>query len=410
MRFVFISERTFEPWDWTNPERQGIGGSETSHIVMAEGLATLGHSVLSFAPVPWSGEVRRGPAGVEWLPVEMLDVFLAGFDDRIKTVFVVYRAPRIADLLPAGAVAWLICQDQDYTRKDNALTVERAAKFTRIVALCEFHADNMRRGLPAAAGRVCVSSNGIKLDTIKALADGQSFGRFEPSGDGTYSRRHYTRNPHRLMYASSPDRGLEYLLKFFPRIRELVPDAELHVCYGFDNIEKVIARAAHPIVAQNRDRIVHMMDQPGVFHYGRLGQTEVLKNWFESAVWCHPSNFGETSCITCMDAQACGAIPVTRALWAIAENVDFGYFIEGDTREPLVQALYVRQVAELLLNPDIQERIREDMMPAARARFGWQRFISQWEVWASMNIENQQPVAREESSLERRYSSAERSV
>ena len=30
MDFVFYSHPTFEPWDWTNPETVGIGGSETS--------------------------------------------------------------------------------------------------------------------------------------------------------------------------------------------------------------------------------------------------------------------------------------------------------------------------------------------------------------------------------------------
>jgi hypothetical protein len=37
----------------------------------------------------------------------------------------------------------------------------------------------------------------------------------------------------RLIYASSPERGLERLLDLFPLIRAAVPDAELHVYHGF---------------------------------------------------------------------------------------------------------------------------------------------------------------------------------
>lgn len=397
MKFVFISERTFEPWDWTNPELAGIGGSETSHIEMAQRLARRGHEVMSYAPLeldpPMDMARVRGfaisadsfmdPAGVEWRPIERF-LAVTGRAHVPGLVYVIYRAPHLVDLLPAGSIAWLICQDTDYTRGDNMLDLDRASRFTRIVCLCQAQAVAMRRrlnSLPGSKGRVdniVVSSNGIKREIIEQLETIR------------YGEPEITRNPRRLIYASSPDRGLENLLPIFERVREIVPDAELHVCYGFNNIEKVIERwggAASP-VAENRRRLLAEMERLGVHHYGRLGQTELLGHWLRSAIWCHPSNFTETSCITCMDAQACGAVPVTTPIWAIGENVEHGVFIEGDVRTDAIRARYVHAVAELLLNPHLQDEHRRPMMPWARDRFYWERFVDQWSMWAAADTEN----------------------
>jgi glycosyltransferase involved in cell wall biosynthesis len=357
MRFCFISEPTFETWDWSNPDTQGIGGSETSHIEMAQRLARRGHAVLSFAPVPWS-DYRPGPDGVLW-------AHSSKFDPADEAdVYVIYRAPQFADQLPEGIDAWLICQDVDY--KDR-LTEERARKFTRIVALCNRHADHLKARYPFAADKVCVSSNGIKRDRIER----------------DYLESTIVRNPHRLMYASSPDRGMEFLLDIFPRAKEILPDLELHLYYGFDNIDKIVARLGpeHPIV-QNTERLKQMIDQPGVTNHGRMGQPELLREWFKAGIWCHPSNFTETSCITCMDAQATGAIPLTSPLWAVEENVQHGVFIEGDVTSDLIRSRFVLEVVRLAVDEGRQDEIRREMMPWARERFDWERFVDQWETWA----------------------------
>ena len=39
---------------------------------------------------------------------------------------------------------------------------------------------------------------------------------------------------HKLWHQSSADRGLEHLLKLWPRIVEKFPDATLDHCYGFE--------------------------------------------------------------------------------------------------------------------------------------------------------------------------------
>lgn len=359
MKFIFVSEPTFELWDFTNPDVQGIGGSETSHIEMARRLTERGHDVVSYAPTPFVGPVT-GPGGVIWKRFDQLDW------NETCDVWVIYRAPRLADFLPEGATAWLICQDVDYMRDGMALTDERAARFERIVVLCETHAEYLRFAHKPAADRVVVSSNGIKAERIRELMANPP-----------------ERNPHRLMYASSPDRGMEYLLQIFPKAKELCPDLELHIYYGFDNIDKVIehfGKGSHVDVKTNRLRA--LLEQPGVHYHGRMGQLQLLEEWFKAGIWCHPSNFTETSCITCMDAQACGAIPITGPVWAIAENVQHGVFIQGNATHELVQARFGLELMRMAVQPELQEEIRAAMMPWALEAFDWEVWVGQWQGWA----------------------------
>jgi hypothetical protein len=42
-------------------------------------------------------------------------------------------------------------------------------------------------------------------------------------------------SPHVFIYASTPNRVLDNLLLLWPRILDALPDAELHVYYGFTN-------------------------------------------------------------------------------------------------------------------------------------------------------------------------------
>lgn len=362
MNFIFLSSPTFEPWDWTNPDTQGIGGSETSHIEMSNRLADRGHTVWSYAPMSADGPVVS-PHGVAWRQCKYADRSHQG-------VWVVYRDPEIIDGIPEGQTIWLICQDVDYPK----LTRERSERLMRLVGLCPTHGRYLQSRYPWIANRVHVSSNGIKLEEIQKAAG-----------------ENIPRDPTRLIYASSPDRGLLYLAKIFARAHEIHPGLSLHVYYGFDNIEKIIDRM--PGVRKKTDEIRKTLDQPGIEWHGRMGQPELIREWFKSGIWCHPSSFTETSCITSMDAQACGAVPITTPVWAIADNVEHGVFLEGDPyNDPLIRSRYVLEIVKMACDPIRQERIREEMMSWARQKFGWENFVDQWESWAVEDLKSPRVV------------------
>ena len=375
MKFTFVSTLTFEEWDWTNPDTRGIGGSETSHIEMARRLAEHGHDVTSYAPITADKHDTIGPGGVRWLHSASL---FRPFTITEPSIWVVYRDPAFCAMLPPGAgPVWHIAQDTEYmggNRRGDWVPRNYTPRIDRVVTLCKDHATYIKREHPLLADKVCVSSNGIKRELIERVLSTPP-----------------TRNPHRLIYASSPDRGLLPLLSIFQRARELVSDLELHVYYGFDNMETwakdVKARnpnATKPSVAEfNLRRIREALDLPGVTVHGRTPQPELAVEWAKSGIWCHPSNFSETSCITCMDAQALGAIPITIPYWAVGENVQHGIFIRGDANaDPLTRARFTWELVKLAMDVPRQEAIRREMMPWALRQFDWDRFIGQWEGWA----------------------------
>ncbi len=359
MRFNFISTLTFEAWDSRTPFGRGIGGSETSHVEMAKRLAARGHEVISYAPISGAGYIEDG---VVWASCDDVDFNSPG-------VWVIYRDPSIIDRIPktAGQQIWLVCQDVHY----KTFTEERQEKVDLVIALCIEHRNYLMARYPKAADKVRISSNGIRSESICENEESLNVNR----------------NQYRMMFASSPDRGLSNAIQIFKRVREVIPQAELHVYYGFNNIEEAMRRNPNLAASGMRkatDQLLKMLSETeGVYHHGRVSQAELYTAWRESAVWLHPSAFQETSCITCMEAQALGAIPVTNPIWAVKQNVQWGVLIDGDPNSsPITRARYINEVIALLLDKERQDEIRYEMMDWARDHFNWERFVSQWEAWA----------------------------
>lgn len=366
-RIAVVSTPTLERWDWRAPAR-GIGGSETSHVVMAQRLKAAGFDVVSFAPLP---EVFfPDPTGLEWRDS-------ADFSPAEFQVVINYRDPKVFEApKPEGAKWWFVAQDVDYPWTPEAL-----AKVDRYLCLCKEHARYARRKYPELhnSGRLFISSNGILSDEIQAEIDG------------------IERNPHRLMYASSPDRGLMLLLEQWFRIRERVPEAELHVFYGFHNMEKIVAaNGPDDWRAGYQRKLEGLLKQPGVVWHDRVGQRDLWKEWAKTSVFWYPTDFPETSCISIMEAQACGAIPVTSNFWAAGENCLSPYVYPGlPQQSAVVRQLQVERVVDLLRNSAGDkvsvahpESPREMMQRAARERFNWSNVVAQWGKWIEEDLKD----------------------
>ena len=352
MKIHFYSPNRIEPWSWQNLDI-GIGGSETSHIELAWRLAALGHEVMSYTALP------DGDAG-EWRSVEWRDLSEADLSE--DGLWIIYRQPSALKQFEPTPTrrAWLVCQDVYYPD-----WCEETAKAERVLALCRTHQGYLANLAPYLNGNLVLSSNGVRVDLIDELTP-------------------VKRNPKRLIYSSSPDRGLATLLKIFERAREQVEDLELHIFYGLDNIEKIVAQHGgnrQPWQA-SFDAMEEAKSLDGVTWHGRVGQRQLYEEFTKSGLWVYPTDFTETSCISCMEAQCLGAIPITRPYWATLDNVKHGVFIEGNpVGDALIRARYVDAVVRVASNSDAQEIIRQPMMTETRQRCDWQRVAEQWDGW-----------------------------
>lgn len=133
---------------------------------------------------------------------------------------------------------------------------------------------------------------------------------------------------HKLIYTSSYDRGLEHCLRMWPDIRKEFHDAEFHVFYGWNTFDSVYAD--NPERQVWKQKMNKLMEQDGIMHHGRVSQEE-LKKWLkECTIFFYPTHFCETFCISVVDAQYQGCVPVVMSLAALKETVGAGVKVEGD--------------------------------------------------------------------------------
>jgi glycosyltransferase involved in cell wall biosynthesis len=180
---------------------------------------------------------------------------------------------------------------------------------------------------------------------------------------------------HTLFYGSSYDRGLDILLALWPRIRKEVPDAQLHIAYGWELFERGYAN--NPERMNWKDRISGLMTQPGITHHGRLGKEALAKLRARCGIWAYPTYFTEINCITALEAQRDGLVPVTMNFGALKETVEAGIKLEGDIYDPETQDAYVAALVQAMTDTAWWQ---EESKKAAwfAAQFSWDLVAHQW--------------------------------
>ena len=151
---------------------------------------------------------------------------------------------------------------------------------------------------------------------------------------------------HKLFWGSSYDRGLDMLLYMWPDIKQAYPDAELHICYGWDLFLKVAS--GNPERMKWKVSMDTLIAQPGITHHGRVGKEELARVRKLCGIWAYPTYFKEINCITALDCQSDGVVPVTMALAALEETVGEGILIKGDIKDPKIQGEFLKELLSLM--------------------------------------------------------------
>ncbi|MBS1913519.1 MAG: glycosyltransferase [Bacteroidetes bacterium] len=353
---VIHTGSSYEPWTSATIGSAGIGGSETAAARMAEELARLGYRVVVFSSC--DGMEGRYNS-VEYLDYARFERFI---DAHVIDVMIVSRYMFVLQnpLRVKKLYLWvhdIYAMGTELGERD--LVPFFYERLDGIFCLSPWHIRNF------------CSIHGVPADKLILTGNGIDPERFE---------RHVERRTNRFIYSSSPDRGLDTLLGIFPLIRELLPDAELHVFYGFDNWDKAIEMSQDAGARALRDLIHRRMSQPGVFYHGRVGQEQLAEEYLRSDVWFYPTSFTETYCITALEAQMAGTLCVCTDLAGLSSTIaDRGILLGGDARSAEFVAEAVRRLLVLLRDPEAKEAMR------ARARAWaveqtWYNRAREWEA------------------------------
>jgi glycosyltransferase involved in cell wall biosynthesis len=348
LRIAFLCHPTTAGcWD-PNSVHDGIGGSEEAVIHMASLLSERGHRVsvhMRSAPHESFGEVEYGD-------------FHQLLDQDIDVVVVWRRSGLVQELdrqrvCTGRRYLWL----HDNVAVDGLLRAE--PQFYKIMVLSAYH----RRRFPE-----------LPDDRFFATPNGIDVAQFDPPDP--------PRDPWLVVYGSDYVRGLRALLHSWSEIRRRVPDARLNVFYGWQGIQRVDPERA----ARLQGEFGPLLRQPGISHLRRISHAAVAAQYRRAAIWAYPCSFRETSCISAMKAQAGGAVPAVIPNGALSETVRFGFRTRLDydgVPKELSGDELVREwregLIDLLRSPDRQERIRREMVPAAKAAFAWSHVASAWD-------------------------------
>jgi glycosyltransferase involved in cell wall biosynthesis len=332
----------WEPWHPSDIETRGLGGSETAAVRLAECLSEMGFVVTVY------GELRESSI---WKNV--LFKHHSTFDplDR-RGALICSRIPEVADRPINAAVRLLWTHDVDFGPRMNP---RRAEAFDHVLCLSDWHKRHVAGRYPFLADKIVQTRNGVERSYFDPLAWDQ-------------------RAP-RVLYTSSPDRGLDVLLGLWPRVLELVPDAELHHCYA-DVYNRVADQ--DPALAKFRDGIRELAKQPGVVTLPSLGQRELAKLMCSSRVWAHPSWMGmhgapfhETYAIGALEAQAAGCLVVASDWGALSETVQWGRLVNSaGPGDPRWDDAFVAHIVEGLTDPEVGRKAVERGPQVARD-LGW---------------------------------------
>jgi glycosyltransferase involved in cell wall biosynthesis len=353
---VFFIGPSWEQWSPETIKKTGIGGSETAAVCMAKCLTDLGHRVTVLNDCGQMAGLYEGVHYVDYQDAENNpDAFACD-------VFVSSRQPQAFNHPWKFKLSILWVHDTHVGEPTVALS-ELLFKCDRFFCLSQWHRNFF--------GKETYPFLGSK--NILQTRNGVDLARFEGASE---------ERENRLIYSSSPDRGLEVLLALLPAIKAEVPDAVLHVYYGFDTWRKMAVSAKRQDWIKAISYFETLLDEQAragnlVFH-GRVNQTELAEAFKQSKVWTYPTAFHETSCITAMEAQAAGCVPVTSRLGALPETVKYGVLINPPNDSPEYHKQFVSETVRLLRDRDYRLSLSTPALFHARENFGWAAVAAEW--------------------------------
>lgn len=280
-------------WGDVDPSalNRGIGGREGAMIYLSREWAKMGHEVTNFVNIEESKRfVEDGYH--EYVPLNLCKPMLGNFP---WDVGIAWECPSaFGDHRILNNVKLKICEMQvcHFAGPEQ----EAAENFCDYVAaLSEWHSFFLKhQGLSMEdEDAVVVFPNGV--DITKYPEDRIKYGL-------------ENNKPFKFVYSSSPDRGLWYLLRIWPRLISDFPDSELLIGYG---AQKWIDfnKWSHGRVGEMAVELEKLMKQKGVVDIGKIGQDELAELQLQATAWLYPldaMNSTESGCITAVENAAAG--------------------------------------------------------------------------------------------------------
>ena len=312
----------------------GLGGSEYALLTMCEAWKNAGHRVRLYNdPL----DPRGSPFGQ--FPIKDFD-----HKDKSRDVLITFRSPNDKSIVSTGLKVWWSC-DQ-YTVSDYA---KFAPTMDKIVCISDFHADYFKR--------VYNIQNAIAIDLAVRTQD--------------FVDMEVEKIPKRLIFTSVPDRGLKFLRDSWIGIKKDVPDASLVITSDYR-----LWGLHEPRNEKFRAQWIGLED---VTFLGAVQRTRLIEEQLKADIYAYPNIYEELFCVSCAEAQASGAYPITSGMGAL-KTTNMGTIVPGDPQDGRSAFLkyFKKEIIETLNNPEVLKLKQKDVKEKAIERFNVDNILKQW--------------------------------
>jgi len=357
------------PFDGATPFERSLGGSESAVVFAAPELAGRGQRVRVFCRCERPGEYD----GVGYRDLTDFPAFL---ESGSCDVFICCRHLRglAAPVRSKVNVVW----NHDIILKDGARQLMSLMyKVDRVLVLSEFHKSQFQRHLTVPDDRYVVTRNGVDLELIDEAIRGVQ------------------RDPKRLLYTSRPERGLDLLLGMWPELKRRLPDVSLAIAH----YENPGADAQMADYLQALRRTAERL--PDVKILGPLTKRDLYGEIASSALVVYPATFPEVSCISALEAAACGTPMIASRYAALKETVadgETGVLVPGDPHDEQYQTRFVEAVAALLSDDDRRAAMGVAARRRVEERHQWRDIVAEWEKLFGDTLSGEGSVGQERVS------------
>lgn len=345
MKILFANLSSLK-FDVTTPEREPLGGSESSLCYLARQLAKNGHNIALAARLP-EGTAER-TEGVAHRPVAVLrdpEFFAAEKFDAVVTVNASLACPGIAELSPQSLnILWdHLPPDQEAVRAlGNTLL---RGTIDGIVYVSPWQQTETEKLFGAVApGHVI--ANGVTPSFENMFASKQEL---------------LAAKQNRAAYTSVPGRGLAELLEALPQDVPLDVFSSMRV-YQTDD-------------APHIDVLRRARDMPQVTCHGSVSQRELAAQLKSSALLTYPCIQPETFCLAALEGLAAGMKVIATDVGGIAfATMGYADLLQPDAGQSRAQ--FISTYRQLL-----EKNVA--------------KFSSNHEAWAERAFTQSQKVSRE---------------
>ncbi|HMH51151.1 MAG TPA: glycosyltransferase, partial [Candidatus Acidoferrum sp.] len=168
----------------------------------------------------------------------------------------------------------------------------------------------------------------------------------------------------KLVWTSSPSRGLRRLLAYLDEVREQIPDLTLFVYRGEGDVD-----------SEMREQ---MAARPYVRYGGKQDNAVVISEYLSADLWVYPTDFHETYCNSALEAQMAGCVCVCSRLGALETTVgERGILIDPPLHDEAYDRRMIDAIVRVLRSDELKREYRARGIEWARHQT-WEARARQW--------------------------------